>query len=91
VLCLFFFIGNFSDKIVPTVFLPVSFVCRGIMLIAIYFLTDPGTAISYLLWMGFALCHIMESIGVDGFYAKNVKNEIAGTMWGIMGMVSLLG
>lgn len=91
VLCLFFLIGSFSDKIKPTIFLPFSFAMRGIILIGLSLLSNPKSPISYILWMLYAMFNIMESIGIDGFYAKNVKNEIAGAMWGIMGISALLG
>jgi sugar phosphate permease len=91
VLCLFFLVGAYSDRIKPTIFLPVSFISRGLVLLALFLIKDPSTGYSYILWMLFALTHLMESVGVDGFYAKNVKNEIAGTMWGIMGITALVG
>lgn len=88
---LFFAIGRWSDKIKPTIFLPIAYGFRGVILLALCMLESPDTWICYVLWMLYALAHIMESIGTDGYYAKNVKNEIAGTMWGIMGICSLIG
>jgi hypothetical protein len=33
----------------------------------------------------------MEVIGVFGFFSKNIPNEVAGVLWSLMGIGSLIG
>ncbi len=91
ILITFLFFGFFSDKMNPLTFIPIGFAIHGVTLVSINFLASPNEVMSYVLWISYSASSLMCSIGVDGFYGKNIPDDIAGVMWSLVGCCSLIG
>ncbi len=54
-------------------------------------LNDPGSKASYIFWGFFSVGYLLEVSSLTGYFAKNVKNEVRGVLYGFAGLFAMMG
>ena len=87
----FIALGHFVDYFSPKITIPLAYLIRGVALVIVSRLHEPGSKSAFILWGFYAMGYLLQYSALEGYLAKNIKNEIRGVLYGLAGVFAACG
>lgn len=90
-ICLFYPLGRLADKVTPKIIMPLTGILCCLLSASIIFIQDPYSPISYVVFCLQSVAYLFQSIGLEGYFSKNIPKEVRGVLIGFLGFCGLIG
>ena len=84
-------IGKMVDLIPASIFVPVSFLIRGVLIYQFEVIQDPRSNVSTVICVAVILASSLQFISIHTYFMRSLPNAIRGTMLGVYNLFANFG